>query len=103
MIDLSDGLVRDGARIATASGVELALDERVLRASFLAGPIERAVGAEAGWPQVLAGGEEHSLLATFPAGAVPDDPAAPWTVIGRVARGRAARAPGSRSGEPCRA
>ena len=30
MIDVSDGLVRDGARIATASGVELALDEEVL-------------------------------------------------------------------------
>jgi thiamine-monophosphate kinase len=84
MIDLSDGLVRDGARVATASGVELALDEEALRRDFLAGPIKTALGAEAGWPQVLAGGEEHSLLATFPEGAVPDDPAAPWTVIGRV-------------------
>ncbi|KGN42675.1 thiamine-phosphate kinase [Knoellia aerolata] len=84
MIDLSDGLVRDGARIATASGVELALDERALRRDFLAGPIEVALGADAGWPQVLAGGEEHSLLATFPQGGVPEDPSAPWTVIGTV-------------------
>ncbi|KGN36710.1 thiamine-phosphate kinase [Knoellia subterranea] len=84
MIDISDGLVRDGGRIATASGVELALDEQALREHFLAGPIELALGAEDGWRQVLAGGEEHSLLATFPEGSVPVDERAPWTVIGRV-------------------
>lgn len=84
MIDLSDGLVRDGGRIATASGVELALDEATLREHFLAGPIELALGPAAGWRQVLSGGEEHSLLATFPADSVPHDPHAPWTVIGRV-------------------
>ena len=33
---------------------------------------------------MLAGGEEHSLLATFPQGRVPDDRSAPWTVIGTV-------------------
>lgn len=84
MIDLSDGLVRDGGRIAAASGVELALDEEVLRSQFLAGPVDLAVGAEAGWREVLSGGEEHSLLATFPPGGLPDDPHAPWTVIGEV-------------------
>ncbi|CAN7498722.1 thiamine-phosphate kinase [Knoellia sp. LjRoot47] len=84
MIDLSDGLVRDGGRIAAASFVELALDEDVLRREFLAGPVDLALGDDAGWRQVLSGGEEHSLLATFPEGAVPQDPHAPWTVIGRV-------------------
>ncbi|WP_353950675.1 thiamine-phosphate kinase [Knoellia sp. S7-12] len=84
MIDLSDGLVRDGGRIATASGVELALDEDLMREHFLAGPIELALGADAGWRQVLSGGEEHSLLATFASDSVPDDPHAPWTVIGQV-------------------
>lgn len=84
MIDVSDGLVRDGARIAAASGVEFALDEAALRRGFLAGPVELALGADAGWRQVLSGGEEHSLLATFPKGAVPDDAHAPWTVVGRV-------------------
>ncbi|MEO6021041.1 MAG: thiamine-phosphate kinase [Knoellia sp.] len=84
MIDLSDGLVRDGGRVATASAVELELDEALLREHFLAGPIELALGAEAGMRQVLSGGEEHSLLATFPADAVPEDAHAPWRVIGRV-------------------
>ncbi|PRY61348.1 thiamine-monophosphate kinase [Knoellia remsis] len=90
MIDLSDGLVRDGGRIAAASGVELALDERVLRETFLAGVVADAVGEDEGWRQVLSGGEEHSLLATFPPGAVPDDPSAPWTVIGEVVEAGAA-------------
>lgn len=84
MIDISDGLVRDGARIAVASGVELALDEDVLRSEFLAGSVELAVGSDVGWRQVLSGGEEHSLLATFPEGSVPQDPQAPWIVVGRV-------------------
>lgn len=84
MIDVSDGLVRDGGRIAAASGVELALDEEVLRTEFLAGPVELALGAESGWREVLSGGEEHSLLATFPEDGVPDDRHSPWTVVGRV-------------------
>lgn len=84
MIDVSDGLVRDGGRIAVASGVELELDEAVLRTEFLAGPVELAVGPEVGWREVLSGGEEHSLLATFPEGGVPKDPHSPWTVVGRV-------------------
>lgn len=83
MIDISDGLVRDGARIATASGVELALDEAVLREQYLHA-FTSALPQDEAWRQVLSGGEEHSLLATFPEGAVPDDRQAPWTVIGTV-------------------
>ena len=49
MLDLSDGLALDAARIAAASGVCLAL-----------------VGLT---PQEFTGGEDHSLLATFPPGA----------------------------------
>lgn len=51
MLDLSDGLALDARRIATASGVALDLDSR-------------AVGSAA----ALVGGEDHSLLATFPEG-----------------------------------
>jgi thiamine-monophosphate kinase len=116
MIDLSDGLVRDAERIADASGVTIELSTAVLRDDFLVPPLSLAVGVDEGWVQLLSGGEEHSLLATFPEGAVPGaDPdqsgpqddlqrdhdglhgapadeapsrAAPWVVIGRcVARG----------------
>jgi thiamine-monophosphate kinase len=52
MIDLSDGLALDARRIAHASGVAIDLS--------LA-----AVGSR----EALSGGEDHSLLATFPAGA----------------------------------
>ena len=52
MLDLSDGLALDASRLARASGVALDL------ASV-------AVGSR----QALDGGEDHSLLATFPPGA----------------------------------
>jgi thiamine-monophosphate kinase len=66
MIDLSDGLVLDARRLATASGVGIDLD--------LA-----AVGSR----EALIGGEDHSLLATFPAGvALPGGFRAVGTVVG---------------------
>lgn len=49
MLDLSDGLALDARRVARASGVALSLDAA-------------AVGSRA----ALDGGEDHSLLATFP-------------------------------------
>lgn len=49
MIDVSDGLALDAARVATASGVTLDLDPAVA--------------------DVLGAGEDHALLATFPAAA----------------------------------
>jgi thiamine-monophosphate kinase len=71
MLDVSDGLVRDGARLAAASGVTVDLDPA---AAGLAGPLAAlgplagALGADAReW--VLAGGEDHALLAAFPPGA----------------------------------
>ena len=82
MIDVSDGLVRDLGRVARASGVRVDLDEAGL-APFAAGPLSLALGEEAALRQVLSGGEEHSLAATFAPGAVPDG----WAVIGRCAEG----------------
>jgi thiamine-monophosphate kinase len=68
MMDISDGLVRDGGRMAAASRVVLNLDPAALRA--LAVPLLPAaepLGTEPlAW--VLGGGEDHGLLATFPAG-----------------------------------
>ena len=42
--------------------------------------VRPTLGAEAALDCVLAGGEEHSLLATFPTGALPDG----WRAIGGV-------------------
>ncbi len=49
LMDVSDGLVLDASRMAAASGVTIALD----------GGLDEAA---------LSGGEDHALLATFPAG-----------------------------------
>ncbi|WP_457974484.1 thiamine-phosphate kinase [Arthrobacter sp. D1-17] len=68
MMDISDGLVRDGARLARASNVVLDLDVPSLR--LLAAPLQSAglllKADPLAW--VLGGGEDHGLLATFPAG-----------------------------------
>ena len=84
MLDVSDGLLRDGARLAGASGVRLDLDPAALHAD-----VER-LGAGLGdlseaLECVLAGGEEHSLLATFPPSAA--DLPIGWRLIGRVSEG----------------
>ncbi|MBO0899913.1 thiamine-phosphate kinase [Cellulomonas sp. zg-ZUI199] len=72
MLDVSDGLLVDAGRLARASGVTLALDapgdafaDDVARLA----PAAALLGADPlDW--VLAGGEDHGLLATFPPGAV---------------------------------
>ncbi|MHA7303938.1 thiamine-phosphate kinase [Arthrobacter sp. TMN-49] len=67
MMDISDGLLRDATRLATASEVSLDLDGAVLRA-MANGLQDCAVvlGADPlSW--VLTGGEDHGLLSTFPA------------------------------------
>lgn len=76
MIDVSDGLVRDGDRIARASGVILELADEAVDA--LAQRLVAAVGGSA-TRCVLSGGEEHELLACFPGA-----PPAGWSVLGRV-------------------
>lgn len=84
MTDVSDGLIADLRHLATASAVTidvftagLAADHRALAAAGA------AAGADP-WSWVLGGGEDHALVAVFPA-AVPDG----WRVIGRVADGPA--------------
>lgn len=67
MLDLSDGLARDAARIAKASSVTIQIDPMHLQ-GFEAVLEESARAIDANpsdW--VLGGGEDHSLLATFPA------------------------------------
>ena len=79
MLDLSDGLLRDGSRIAAASGVRMALRRELLEPDL--DVLREAVG-DACLECVLAGGEEHSLLATF-GGPLP----AGWRALGRVEEG----------------
>lgn len=78
MLDLSDGLALDARRLAIASGVSIDLDAVAIGIAGLAlqGDHEEVPGAEA-----LIGGEDHSLLATFPNGTpLPGD----FRPIGRV-------------------
>ncbi len=89
MCDVSDGLLADAAHLARASGVDVDVDRAALVRATLEpdGPLQQVASALGGDPLawVLTGGEDHALLATFPAGvALPDG----WTAIGAV---RAAR------------
>ena len=84
MIDVSDGLLAEAAHLAADSGVLI----DVRRTAFdLPEPLH-AVGAALNIDPVslvLSGGEDHSLLATFPAGTtLPDG----WSVIGEVSEVR---------------
>lgn len=84
MLDISDGLVRDAGRIATASTVRLDLDADALRpfANALA-PAAEQLGTDAmDW--VLGGGEDHGLLATF-SGNTPLPPG--FTAVGSIVPG----------------
>ncbi|AKT52911.1 hypothetical protein ADJ73_15105 [Arsenicicoccus sp. oral taxon 190] len=88
MMDVSDGLVRDAGRIARASGVRIDLDRGALERGFVDPPITDVLPRDVAWRQVLTGGEEHSLIATFPADSAllrdQTDPDEQWSVIGRV-------------------
>ncbi len=81
MIDLSDGLGRDGARIAEASAVRLVFEEPAL-------PIHDDV---AGWEQAVSDGEDYELLFAVADGApVPpmcNQTGTLFTRIGRVEPG----------------
>lgn len=68
MLDISDGLVRDAGRLAAASGVVLDLDPLELKryAEGLSPASDILALDPMQW--VLGGGEDHGLLATFPAG-----------------------------------
>ena len=80
MIDVSDGLLADAGHLAASSGVTI----DVHRGAFDIPEPLTAVGAALGADPlqfILGGGDDHALLATFPAGAVPKG----WAVIGEVA------------------
>jgi thiamine-monophosphate kinase len=83
MIDVSDGLLADVGHIADASGVAVDIDTSAFE---LAEPLQ-AVGAALGTDPmrfILGGGDDHALVATFPAGTVLPPS---WTAIGAVTDG----------------
>jgi thiamine-monophosphate kinase len=102
MIDISDGLIADLGHIADASGVRIDIRTASLD---LGGPLSEAASALGRQSEgqisqtgrgatqaahdpltwVLSGGEDHSLAATFPAGAVLPPR---WSVIGEVRTGQ---------------
>ncbi|MFM5892979.1 MAG: thiamine-phosphate kinase [Novosphingobium sp.] len=67
MLDVSDGLAKDAGRIARASAVTIQIDPLMLLGyEAMVEEPARAINAdEKQW--VLTGGEDHALLATFPA------------------------------------
>ena len=88
MCDVSDGLLADLGHLTADSRVTVDLDGSALRRACLepVGPLQQ-VGSALGvdpmaW--VLTGGEDHALVATFPArAALPEG----WTAIGSVRSG----------------
>lgn len=90
LTDVSDGLLRDLAGLARASGVAADLTTATLRVDPALATAARRLAADAVDARVvdwmLDGGEDHGLLATFPPGATAP-PA--FTVIGTVRSGPA--------------
>ncbi len=83
MIDVSDGLVADAAHLATESGVALDLHSEAFDVAEPLHAVAAALGTEP-LEFVLAGGDDHALLATFPAEVdLPDG----WRPVGIVTAG----------------
>lgn len=83
LMDISDGLVRDLARLAGASQVGIEIDSASVPVHPGAAAAAQALDGDAlTW--ALTGGEDHHMAATFPSeSAVPER----WTVVGRVVAG----------------
>ena len=83
MIDVSDGLLADAGHLAHDSGVAIDVWTSALEVPEPLHAVAAATGADP-LSFVLGGGEDHSLLATFPGDAtLPDG----WASIGAVAEG----------------
>jgi thiamine-monophosphate kinase len=83
MCDVSDGLLADLGHIAAASGVAIDVHAAAVAVGKSMSDAAQALGLDPlAW--VLTGGEDHALVATFPAAvALPGE----WTAIGSVRAG----------------
>lgn len=79
MSDVSDGLLADLDHIASASGVRVDVHTAGLRSDIDALMAAAAASGSAALDWVLGGGEDHALVATFPAAPPPG-----WRAIGTV-------------------
>ena len=92
MTDISDGLVADLGHIAEASSVRIDLRRDALEPAAKLRDVASALNSDPmNW--VLGGGDDYSLVATFPNGSrLPE----PWRVIGLVSEGTGVRVDGLR-------
>jgi thiamine-monophosphate kinase len=91
MIDVSDGLLADLGHVASASGVAINLESARIQPDPAVAAGARVLDADAmDW--VLAGGEDHPLAASFPAGTLTPDG---WHIIGDVKEGSGVTVDGS--------
>ncbi len=82
MIDVSDGLLAEAGHLAAASGVAIDVRRDALEVGEPLQAVAAALGADP-LQLVLGGGDDHSLLATFP-GELPEG----WLEIGSVGQGQ---------------
>ncbi len=83
MIDVSDGLIADVGHLATASGVGIDVRRDAFEITQPMRDAAAALGVDP-YTWVLAGGDDHPIVATFPPATILPDT---WTVIGRVLEG----------------
>lgn len=90
MMDVSDGLLLDSHRLALASGVQLQFNTSrwQARTSVLAAHL--GVSETEARHLELTGGEDHALLATFPAPGIGESLPEPFDIIGSVTAGEEA-------------